>query len=121
MFSDAEIKRLLDVANAGCHHGRVAEARQVYEGVLAVKPGFLPARIGQALSHVVVNEFEEAERIIMDDVLKTAPDDAEARALLGLSYLLSGRGDEAAELLRAVSDVDGPAGEMARGLLAQAG
>lgn len=120
MFTDAEIKRLLDVANAGCHRGHVADARAIYEGVVALKPGFAPARIGQAFSHLVVDEFAEAERILGDEVLAATPDDAEARALLGLCYLLSGRGEEAEKALRTAAEDAGPGGVMARELLAQA-
>lgn len=117
MFSDSDISLLLDVANAACHKGHVADARSIYEGVLAVRPGFAPARLGQALSHAVVNEFAEAERIINEEVLAEAPEDTDAKALLGLTYFLAGRDEEAQDVLRPVAEGDTPAAYVARGLL----
>ena len=40
MLSDTQISRLLDVANAACHGGNVVDARTMYAGVLALRPGF---------------------------------------------------------------------------------
>ena len=54
MLSDTQISRLLDVANAACHGGNVVDARAMYAGVLALRPGFAPALMGKALSHIVV-------------------------------------------------------------------
>ena len=63
MLSDTQISRLLDVANAACHGGNVVDARAMYAGVLALRPGFAPALMGKALSHIVVDDFDEAERL----------------------------------------------------------
>ena len=49
MLSDTQISRLLDVANAACHRGNVLDARTVYAGVLALRPGFAPALMGKAV------------------------------------------------------------------------
>lgn len=118
MLTDAQIQRLLDVANAACHKGYVEDARTVYEGVLAVKPGFAPALIGQALTHVVVDDFDGAASILQDEVLRDRPDDADALSLLGLSCMLAGRHDEARAVLVRVPE-GCPAGEMARNILAE--
>ena len=64
MLSDTQISRLLDVANAACHGGNVVDARAMYAGVLALRPGFAPALMGKALSHIVVDDFDEAERLL---------------------------------------------------------
>ena len=56
MLSDTQISRLLDVANAACHGGNVVDARAM-RGVLALRPGFAPALMGKALSHIVVDDF----------------------------------------------------------------
>lgn len=64
MLSDVQISRLLDVANAACHGGNVVDARAMYAGVLApARSGFAPALMGKALSHIVVDDFDEAERL----------------------------------------------------------
>ena len=83
MLSDTQISRLLDVANAACHGGNVVDARAMYAGVLALRPGFAPALMGKALSHIVVDDFDEAERLLKDEVLAAMPEDEDAQALLG--------------------------------------
>ena len=57
MLSDTQISRLLDVANAACHGGNVVDARTMYAGVLALRPGFAPALMGKALSHICVTPW----------------------------------------------------------------
>lgn len=117
MLSDAQISRLLDVANAACHGGNVVDARAVYAGVLALRPGFAPALMGKAMSHMVVDDFDEAERILKDEVLAAMPEDEDARTLLGLCYTLAKRGDEAEAVLDPLVAGEGPRAELASGLL----
>ena len=87
MLSDAQISRLLDVANAACHTGNVADARTIYE------------------------------RILKEEVLAVAPDDADALAVLGLCYTLAGRNDEAEAVLLPLAEGEGASAELAAGLL----
>lgn len=117
MLSDTQISRLLDVANAACHRGNVLDARTVYAGVLALRPGFAPALMGKALSHIVVDDFDEAERILKDEVLAAMPEDGDAQALLGLCYTLAKRQAEAEALLGSLAAGEGPRAELAGGLL----
>ena len=118
MLEHAQIVRLLDIANAGCHRGLVREARTIYESVLVLRPGHVPARIGLALSHIVVDEFDKAEALL-NAVLTERPDDAEARGLLGLCLSLSGRKDEARTVLEDMQDCEGACARLASSLLEQ--
>ena len=97
MLTNAEVTRLLDVANAGINKGQIALARTVYEGILAGRPDHAPTLISLALSHIAVSDFERADEILRDKVLAANPDDADALVYLGLSAKLAGRADEAAE------------------------
>ncbi|MBR5998029.1 MAG: tetratricopeptide repeat protein [Deltaproteobacteria bacterium] len=117
MLSDAQVQRLLDIANAGCQKGFVGEARAIYDGVLAVKPGFVPAVIGKAFSHVVVDSFEEAERLLREEVLASHPEDADALSILGLCLALAGRKDEARQILTPLASGTSPAATLADSLL----
>lgn len=119
MLNDSQIARLLDIANAGCHKGMVQEARAVYEGVLVLRPGHVPALIGQALSHIVLGEYAQAEDILRSGVLAGHPGDADAGAMLGLCLFLSGRKDEAEPLLRELAGEEGSAAALASSLLEQ--
>lgn len=119
MLTDSQIARLLDIANAGCHKGLVLEARTIYDGVLALRPGHVPALIGQALSHIVIGEYDKAEDLLKNQVLGEHPDDADAKVMLGLCLSLADRKDEASEILKTLTDQEGSSADLARSLLAQ--
>lgn len=117
MLSDNDIYRLLDVANAACHHGYISDARTIYAGILAIKPEHAPAHIGLAFSHAVTDEFEEAERILQEQVLNQSPNDAEALVMLGLVYMLAKRTEDARETLTPLTNGQGATAELAQNLL----
>lgn len=117
MLSDEHRQRLLDIANAGCAKGHLVEARTIYNGLLALNPGLAPASIGLAMSHIVVNEFAEGERLLLDDVLAANPADQEARAMLGLCHTLAGQREAAENVLKPLAEEDGPRAELAVTLL----
>lgn len=116
MLTASDIQRLLDIANTGCHTGHVGQARTIYEGVLALRPDFAPARIGQAYSHLVIDEFGEAEAILAE-VLAANPADADAQVLLGLVCTLAGRSAEAEAVLQPLTAESGSRAELAATLL----
>ncbi len=118
MLNDEQIYRLLDIANAGCHKGFVSEARAIYDGILTLKPGHVPALIGQALSHIVIGEFDQGEDSLRD-ILAKNPQDAEATAMLGLCLFLEGKKDEAREKLESIGSERGGASALAAALLEQ--
>lgn len=118
MLTDEQITRLLDIANAGCHRGMVAEARGIYDAVLTIREGFVPARIGMAVSHMVVNEFDEAEGLLRA-VLDDRPGDADAAVYLGMTLYLAGRRDEAADVFRPLAESEGSAAALAKRMLEQ--
>ena len=117
MLTDSQIARLLDIANAGCHKGLVLQARTIYEGVLGVRPGHVPSLIGPALSHIVIGEYDQAEKLLRDGVLSEHPDDADAKVMLGLSLCLADKKDEAEDLLRPLAEGETSSAELARALL----
>lgn len=117
MLTDTQIEILMDIANAGTHKGLVSQARQMYGGILAVRPGYAPAIIGTAVSHIVVNQFDEAENLLKNVVLAQNPDDEDAQAMLGLSYLLRHRPDEAKSILHPLASGSGTAARLAQELL----
>ncbi len=96
LLDDGDIALLLDIANLACHKGMPAEARTIVDGVLAVRPGFVPARITLAFSHLVVDDFDKALDIL-NPLLEQRPDDADARIMEGLTHLLAGRSRDADE------------------------
>lgn len=119
MLTDSQIVRLLDIANAACHKGLVLDARTIYDGVLAVRPGHVPALIGQALSHIVIGEYDKAEDLLRTQVLAGNPEDADAKVMLGLCLCLADRKDEARQILQELIDGQEKSADLARSLLEQ--
>ncbi len=115
MLTDAEVTRLLDVANAGVNKGEVALARQVYDGILACRPDHVPTKISRALSFTAVGAYDDA-KAILDAVLADHPDDADALVYQGLNAKLAGNTDAAREILARVP-AEGAAGKLAQSLL----
>lgn len=112
MFSPRQLSRLLDIANMACHKGMVADARRIFETVLALKPGFVPATVGLAFSHVVVDDFDNA-LAILDRVLAEHGSDPDALAMQGLACILAGRREEAEQAFARIPQ-DSTAADMAR-------
>lgn len=104
MLTDSEVKRLLDIANAGVNKGEIAAARRIYEGILAGRPDHVPTLVSSALSRIAAGEYAEAEALLKDRVLADHPDDADALVYLGLSMHLSGRCDEALEVFARIPE-----------------
>ncbi len=95
-LDDTSVALLLDIANLACHKGFPGEAREIVDGILAVKPDFVPARITLAFSYLVVDSFGEAHDILNDILTKNSMD-FDARVIQGLAYLLEGKLTEAKE------------------------
>lgn len=106
MLLQSEITRLLDVANAACHHGRALEARIILAGILSAKPDHIPAMLGLVFSHIVVDDFFTAEKILLEQILAQSPDDADAKAMLGFVYSLTKRPEEARAILLPLAEAD---------------
>ncbi|HIU18197.1 MAG TPA: tetratricopeptide repeat protein [Candidatus Avidesulfovibrio excrementigallinarum] len=115
MLSEQQISRLLDLANLASQKGLVRESRIILKGVLAVKPDFVPALIGLAFSHTVVDDFDGA-LAILDRVLEMSPHDPDALAMKGLACILAGRRAEAEELFAGLEQ-DSAAAAMARAVM----
>ena len=118
MLTTDQITRLLDIGLCACHSGAVYEGRTIFDGILKFRPGNVAAFTGKALSHIVVDEFQAAEEILQKQVLTKNPEDAEAKAMLGLCFLLSGRLDESRAILGTIAAQKNASGQLARDLLA---
>lgn len=116
MFNAEEIKRLLDIASVGSHKGFGADARTIFEVILAQNPEHSGAKLGLAHNYITVNEFEKAETLLKEVIAKNAQD-FDAKALLGLCYALSNRMAEAKPLLEEAINSSSPSKELAAALL----
>ena len=100
-----ELQKLVDIAFAGCSKGRVPEARTVFSKILEAVPGYTPAKVGLAFTHVVVDDFPPADEMLTD-LLGEDPDNDDARGFLVLSKFLQKDGDAVDALMGEFRDHD---------------
>lgn len=112
MLTERQIARLLDLANLACQKGMIGEGRSIFQAVLAIRPGFAPALVGLAFSHIVVDDFDGA-LTLLDKVLAA---DADALAMRGLACMLAGRREEAEQAFAGIPQ-DCAAAAMARAVM----
>lgn len=117
MFNADERKRLLDIASVGSHKGFGADARTIFEVILAQNPAHSGAKLGLAHNYITVNEFAKAETLLKEVIANNAGD-FDAKALLGLCYALSDRMAEAKPLLEEVKNSSSASKKLAEALLA---
>ncbi len=98
-----DIKLLIDIAFEGCSKGKVADSRAVFSNLLIANPELVAAKIGQAFSHIVVDEFSEADGILEEVLAKDNAND-DARGFLVLSKSLQKNTDEVDRLMTTFVD-----------------
>lgn len=117
MLTPEQLIRLQDIGVTACHYGMGTEAGKIFDGLLKLRPDDTLALVGKAMSRIVNSEFSAAEEILRKEVLSTHPDDAAAVTMLGLCCILSGKPDEARDLLIRVAGEKTSSGKFARNLL----
>jgi tetratricopeptide (TPR) repeat protein len=102
-----ELQTLGEIGFCAVLTGNMLRARTIFEGILAARPGHPAPRMGLAMSHYMINEFEQAETILRS-LLDENPDFHLARVHLGLCLILADRGEEAIPLLREAERINDP-------------
>lgn len=116
MLTNEEVRRLIDIAGTGLHRGEVALARRILTGVLTDRPRHTPAQIALAVTYLAVGDYGTADQALQA-VLKEHPEDADARAYLGLNQFLSGNKDEARTTLAPLAGDTSAASRLAHDVL----
>lgn len=110
---DADDTRLLvEIGFLALTAGQFAQAREIFDGALAARPGAEAGAIGIGLAALAAGKVDDAVRC-----LRALPPSDAASAYLGLALIQAGEREEAARLL---SDVAARAREPAFRELAQA-
>jgi Flp pilus assembly protein TadD len=102
-----DLQLMGDIGFSAVSMGNMLPARTIFTGILAVRPGHPAPLMGLAMSHYMVDEFEQAEDILLS-LLKADPDYHLASVHLALCRILAGRREEALPLLQAAQKVDDP-------------
>ncbi|RME72065.1 MAG: hypothetical protein D6776_09400 [Planctomycetota bacterium] len=116
--SEQELKALLEVGFLYRERGEAAEAREVFEGVLALRPDLAVAKVGLANALQLLGDDEAAERLLRE-AAAAQPDNAFVAQQLGELLHTVGKREEAAEWLRKAIELDaaGPYGQAAKAVL----
>jgi Flp pilus assembly protein TadD len=93
-----DLQLLAEIGFCGVSMGNMLPARRIFNGILLERPGHKAPLAGLAMSHYMVDEFEQAETILLG-LLKVDPKFDLAKAHLALTYLLADRKEEAKPLL----------------------
>jgi len=93
------LQTLAEIGFCAVSMGNMLPARTIFEGLEAARPGHEAPRMGLAMSHYMVDEFEAAETILRG-LMRDKPEFRLAGVHLALCLILAGRKDEAVPLLR---------------------
>ena len=99
MLEKKELQTLAEIGFCAVSMGNMLPARTIFNSLAAARPGHEAPRMGLAMSHYMVNEFEAAEEILRGLMLDK-PDFRLAGVHLALCLILAGRKDEAVPLLQ---------------------
>ncbi|MDR1946211.1 MAG: tetratricopeptide repeat protein [Desulfovibrio sp.] len=107
MLENSDLQTLGEIGFCAVLSGNILQARTIFEGLLAARPGHPAPRMGIAMSHYMIDEFDQAESVLRS-LLDEKPDYHLARVHLALCLILAGRGGEAVPLLREAERVNDP-------------
>jgi hypothetical protein len=103
-----DLKTLAEIGFCAVSMGNMLPARTIFEGLAAARPDHETPRMGMAMSHYMVDEFEAAENILRD-LMRDKPDFRLANVHLALCLILAGRKNEAVPLLQEAEKHKDPA------------
>ena len=99
MLENNDLQTLAEIGFGAVSTGNMLQARTIFEGLAAARPGHEAPRMGLAMSHYMVDEFTAAEAILRD-LIRDRPEFRLAGVHLALCLILAGRKDEAVPLLQ---------------------
>jgi hypothetical protein len=94
-----DLQTLAEIGFCAVSMGNMLPARTIFQGLAAARPDHEAPRMGLAMSHYMVDEFEAAEKILRG-LMRDKPDFHLAGVHLALCLILAGRKDEAVPLLQ---------------------
>ena len=107
MLEEKDLRTLAELGFCAVSMGNMLPARTIFEGLLAARPGHEAPRMGLAMSHYMVNEFEAAEDILRG-LMRDKPDFRLAGVHLALCLILADRKGEAVPLLQDAEKYEDP-------------
>lgn len=112
------LRTLMNVGFIAANRGMIAHARQIFDGICAVRPDSEEARMGKAVSLMLTGKLLEPAEILAD-VYKNNPKNELARAFFALVMYLSKAHEAAARVAQNIieSNADAEAVVIAQSIL----
>jgi hypothetical protein len=101
------LQTLAEIGFCAASMGNMLPARTIFAALSAARPGHEVPRMGLAMSHYMVDEFEAAEEILRG-LMRDKPEFHLAGVHLALCLILAGRKDEAVPLLQDAEKYNDP-------------
>jgi len=95
---------LMEIGFLAADHAKGGEALKIFRAVEAVAETKEYPRIGAGYALIANGKFDEAIAVLNEQVLKEHPENAIAKAYIGLALRAKGMFKESDELLKAVID-----------------
>ena len=117
-LSSRELKLLSELALSAAVQGYGREAKPIFDALRVLKPENAIAAIGSGLTEMIDGNFAEAARILQREGITAAAGGTEAKALLAIALMMSGRIGDALQLQQELMRTGpGPAKQIAELLL----
>ena len=116
LIEKTDLSRLIETDFVACMHGKILQARRIFENVLEFKDNLIPAKIGLAFTYLVVDDFLKG-----DELLGECPqDDDDVKAMQVFSLVLQRQADRANARYDTIVDKQCPSAILAKNCLSLA-
>jgi thioredoxin-like negative regulator of GroEL len=103
---NSKLSLLMEAGFLAAAMGMTAKAIVIFSALRLVRPDSEAPILGLALTFVNMGRFRDAAQLLAEEGFKKNPDSDLLRAMLGLTFQLAGRENEAAKLFDAVIEAD---------------
>lgn len=107
MLKTQTLKKLSEVGYMACFKGMINEGETIMEAVHAASPDRTPVKIGLAVARISAMRYDEAIKLLRDDILESEPQNMTAKCFLGLALQESGKKSEGIRILTEVQQTGG--------------
>jgi Flp pilus assembly protein TadD len=103
MQASAELLQLMsEVGYLACFKGDIDRSQAIMDGVESIGVEQIPIKMGVAIAKVYAGQYDQAIKILRDQILVHEPNHMSAKCFLGIALSQKGEKAEARELLEDV-------------------
>jgi len=103
MQASVQLLQLMsEIGYMACFSGDASRSQTIMDGVSAIGVEQIPIKMGLAITKVYGGLYDQAIKILRDDILVKEPEHMSAKCFLGIALIQKGQRAEARELLENV-------------------